>query len=84
LDYRWCRFPLLAGEIRRVAPPSQYRVVLLKAWTKDTLALKIERTLEPYAQDEIVSIQARVDFQFFVPWRRDWALLVLKSLEPVE
>ena len=63
---------------------SQYRVVLLKAWTKDTLALKIQQTLEPYTQDEIVSVEARVDFQFFWPWRRDWALLVLKSLEPAE
>ncbi len=61
---------------------SQYRVVLLKAWTKDTLAFKIQSTLEPYAQDEIVSIESAVDFQFFVPWRRNWALLVLKSLEP--
>jgi hypothetical protein len=62
----------------------QYRVVLLKAWTKDTLAHKIQTTLEPYAQDEIVSIQSRVDFQFGWPWRRNWALVVLKSLEPAE
>ena len=61
----------------------QYRVVLLKAWTKDTLARKIQDTLEPYTQHEIVSIQSRVDFQFGWPWRRNWALLVLKSLEPV-
>jgi hypothetical protein len=61
----------------------QYRVVLLKAWTKDTLATKIERTLDPYAPDEIVSIEARVDFQFFVPWRRDWALIVVKRLDEV-
>jgi hypothetical protein len=56
----------------------QYRVALLKAWTKDTLALKIERELDGYAQAEIVSIESRVDFQFLVPWRRNWALLVLK------
>ena len=62
----------------------QYRVVLLKAWTKDTLAVKIQQTLEPYTADEIVSVEARVDFQFFWPWRRDWAMIVLKTLEPVE
>ena len=62
----------------------QYRVVLLKAWTKDTLALKIQSTLEPYVQGEIVSIESRVDFQYFWPWRRNWALIVLKTLEPSE
>lgn len=63
---------------------SEYRVVLLKAWTKDTIAFKIQQTPEPYAQDEIISVQARVDFQFWWPWRRNWALLILKSLEPAE
>ena len=63
---------------------NQYRVVVLKAWTKDTLGLKIERELEPYAQDEIVSIEPAVDFQFWWPWRRNWALLVLKTLEPAD
>jgi hypothetical protein len=62
----------------------QYRVVLLKAWTKDTLALKMERKLEPYGQNDIISIESAVDFQFFVPWRRNWALLVLKTLKPAE
>jgi hypothetical protein len=71
----------LAGEVQ-VMDKRQYRVVLLKAWTKDTLAFKIQTTLEPYAQDEIVSIQSRVDFQFGWPFRRNWAMLVLKSLEP--
>jgi hypothetical protein len=60
---------------------SQYRAVVLKAWTKDTLAVKIERTLEPYGQNEIVSVETAVDFQFFVPWRRNWAMLVLKTEE---
>lgn len=63
---------------------AQYRVVVLKAWTKEGLAEKIRHTLEPYAQDEIVNVEARVDFQFFWPWRRDWAMIVLKSLEPAD
>jgi hypothetical protein len=25
-----------------------------------------------------VSVKARVDFQFFWPWRRDWALIVVR------
>jgi hypothetical protein len=57
---------------------TQYRVVLLKAWTKDTLAGKIQKELDPYPPEAIISIESRVDFQFFVPWRRDWALIVLK------
>jgi hypothetical protein len=61
---------------------SQYRAVVLKAWTKDTLAVKIERALEPYKQHEIVSIESAVDFQFFVPWRRNWAMVVLKTEDP--
>jgi hypothetical protein len=65
-------------------PNSQYRVVLLKAWTKDNLALKLEQLLEPYSQNEIINIETRVDFQFFVPWRRNWGMIVLKTLEPAE
>ncbi len=60
----------------RYALDRQYHVFLLKAWTKDTLADKISKTLDPYPPDAIVSVEARVDFQFFVPWRRDWALIV--------
>jgi hypothetical protein len=65
-------------------PSTQFRVVLLKAWTKDNLALKLEQLLEPYARDEIISIETSVDFQFFVPWRRNWGMIVLKTLEPAE
>jgi hypothetical protein len=57
---------------------SQYRVVVLKAWTQDALGWKIEDTLDPYDQDEIVSVEARVDLRFFPPCRRDWAVIVLK------
>ncbi len=59
-------------------PNRQYHAILLKAWTKDTLAVRIEEALEPYAPESIVSIETRVDFQFFVPWRRDWAMIVVR------
>jgi hypothetical protein len=65
----------------RYPPDRQYQVFLLKAWTKDTLAEKISRALDPYPPDAIVSVEARVDFQFFVPWRRDWALIVVRKPE---
>ncbi len=61
---------------------SQYRVVVLKDWSKDGLAAKIAETLEPYAPEEIVSIYPQVDFQWPWPWRRNWAMIVLKTLEP--
>jgi hypothetical protein len=61
-----------------MADEQHYSTFLLKAWTKDTLCGKIESTLAPYPPDAIVSIEARVDFQFFWPWRRDWALIVVK------
>jgi hypothetical protein len=57
----------------------QYRVILLKAWTKDTLVKKIEDELDRFPREAIVSVEARVDFQFFVPWRRDWAVIVVRA-----
>jgi hypothetical protein len=68
-------------EPHRMAATAAYRVVILKAWDKDTLAQQIAETLEPYQPHEIVSVEARVDFQYFWPWRRDWAMLVLKTDE---
>jgi hypothetical protein len=62
-------------------PGRQYHVFLLKAWTKDTLALKMAKVLDPYPPDAIISVEARVDFQFFVPWRRDWAMIVVRKPE---
>jgi hypothetical protein len=60
-----------------MADKYQYATFLLKAWTKDTLCRKIKDTLDPYPPEAIVSSEARVDFQFFWPWRRDWALIVV-------
>jgi hypothetical protein len=56
----------------------QYYAHVLKAWTKDTLADKIEKLLDPMPPERIVSIEVAVDFQFFVPWRRNWAMIVLR------
>ena len=56
-------------------------MILLKAWTKNALVDKIERHLDPFPPEAILSVEASVDFPFFVPWRRDWALIVVRRCE---
>jgi hypothetical protein len=57
---------------------SRYLVYVRRAWTFDTLGSKIEDVLEPLPQDHIVSIDTRVDFQFFWPFRRNAAVIVAR------
>ena len=63
----------------------QYRVILLRAWSRDALAEKMRAALEPYEQQEIISVQTGSDFVlwflFFVV-TRPWAMILVKTLEP--
>jgi len=56
----------------------QYAAFVLKAWTKETLAIRICTTLDPYPADAIISITSNVDFQFGWPFRRNWALIIVR------
>ncbi|MGH2904274.1 MAG: hypothetical protein ACRDK7_11945 [Solirubrobacteraceae bacterium] len=55
-----------------------YSAFVVKAWTKETLASRVCEHLDPYPAEVIVSITSNVDFQFPWPWRRNWALIVVR------
>lgn len=63
----------------------QYRVILLRAWSRDALAAKMRDALEGYDQQEIISIQTGSDFVLwflFLVLMRPWAMILVKTLEP--
>jgi len=55
-----------------------YVAFIVRACTKDTLATRICEQLDPYPADAVVSITSNVDFQFGWPFRRNWALIVIR------
>jgi hypothetical protein len=56
---------------------------ILRAWDKEGLADKITKAIEPYPPEQVVSIRCGIDFQFFFPLRRNWALVVVHGM-PLE
>ncbi len=58
-----------------------YAAFVVRAYTKETLALRIMQRIDPYPQEAIVSIQAGVDFAFGWPFRRNWAIITVKRPE---
>jgi hypothetical protein len=65
----------------------QYRVILLRAWSRESLAAKMQRALEGYDQREIISVQTGSDFVlwfFFLVLMRPWAMILVKTLEPAD
>lgn len=63
----------------------QYRVILLKAWSRESLAKKVTDALEPYDQNEIISVQTGSDFVLWILFwvlMRPWAMILVKTLEP--
>jgi hypothetical protein len=82
----------LLGPVRRRStlprekrlPDMQYRVILLRAWSHDALAQKMQDALEGYDQHEIISVQTGQEFilwLFFWVWLRPWAMILVKTLE---
>lgn len=61
--------------------PSVYEAYAVRAYTKEKLAMRITERLEPYPREAIVKVQAGVDFQFFWPFRRNWAVIVVRRPE---
>jgi hypothetical protein len=59
----------------------QYAVFVVRALTKEMLAKRISEKIDPYPPEAIISIKANVDFQFGWPFRRNWALIVVRRPE---
>jgi hypothetical protein len=59
----------------------QYSWSVVRAYTKETLARRIREKVEAYPPEAIIKIQAGIDFQFFWPFRRNWAVIIVKRPE---
>jgi hypothetical protein len=64
-----------------VAEDRQYAWFVVRAYTKETLAKRIRETVDPYPPSSIIKIQAGIDFGFFWPFRRNWAVIIVKRPE---
>lgn len=73
---------LLAANLRGMArEKGTYAAYVVRAYTKETLAVRIAERIEAYPQEAIVKIQAGIDFHYFWPFRRNWAVIVVKRPE---
>lgn len=61
------------------AAVGDYRVIVVRAWSKDGLAVLIKRELDGVPRERIVSLESGVDFFFLPPWRRNWAMVVFEK-----
>lgn len=59
----------------------QYATFVVKALTKETLARRIAERIDPYPPEAIISIQANIDFHFGWPFRRNWAIIIVRKPE---
>lgn len=61
----------------------RYSVLLERAWTKEGIVIRLGKRLERYPREAIVSIDVGIDFTFFWPFRRNWAIVTVdKSATP--
>jgi hypothetical protein len=54
-------------------------VMVFRAWTKESLGEKLGKQLNAYTREEIISVRVGVDFQYFWPARRNWAMVIVKG-----
>lgn len=59
---------------------SGYTVMVVRAWTKETLAVRIAQRLEAFPAEDIVSISYFADNIITLFWRRNSALIVLRPM----
>lgn len=55
-----------------------YQVFVIRGWTKEALALRIERALANVPREDIVSINYHTDPLVWPFWRRNSALLTIR------
>lgn len=69
---------LMQGAPRADKPTThpRYLTYVCRGWTKDSLAMKIDDVLKPYATDEIVSIVYQ-DQPLYIFGRRNSALITV-------
>jgi len=58
--------------------PGDYEVTVLRGWTKEALARRLERALKTVPPEDIVSINYHADAIIWPFWRRNSALLTLR------
>jgi hypothetical protein len=60
-----------------VAQSHRYAVYVRRAWTRDGIAGKMQEVLDPFPPSAIVSVDTKIDFQFFWPFRRNSSVIVV-------
>lgn len=53
-----------------------YAVHVIRGWTKEGLAQNLSAAIAGYHREAIISVRTGIDFQFFWPFRRNWAIVV--------
>jgi hypothetical protein len=51
-----------------------YAAIVVRGWTKESMAAKLAARLAPFSPENVISISYAIDFGF---WRRNSALVVV-------
>ena len=61
----------------------EYSAFVVRAWSKETLAVRMRQKLDPYSPEQIIIVTAGADFQLFWPARRNLAIMIVKRDVPI-
>jgi hypothetical protein len=60
------------------AGSNEYVVLIVRGWTKERMAERMEQALSRYPREDIVSINVFADQAFGLLWRRNAAVITLR------
>jgi hypothetical protein len=63
---------------RGASGPDEYVVVVVRGWTKEKMAERMEQVLSRYRREDIISINVSADQVFGFLWRRNAAVMTLR------
>jgi hypothetical protein len=65
-------------EVDKPPGPNEYVVIVVRGWTKEKMAERMEQALSRYPREDIVSINVFADQLFGFLWRRNAAVITLR------
>ena len=60
------------------AEPDEYVVLVVRGWTKEKMAERIEQALSRFRREDIISINISADQVFGFLWRRNAAVITVR------
>ena len=60
------------------AEPDEYVVLVVRGWTKEKMAERIEQALSRFRREDIISINVSADQVFGFLWRRNAAVITVR------